>query len=127
LFLPTLFRDDLMTVDNTKNFGLFGVFLKYNNDTDTYYYESSNFTSPYFENDYEYTPFSRFSVFINNQFLGFDGDQYSQSQNSRLTKLIDANVLDIVYNETLIQKLLNKGANVNLLFTTEDNEWIQIT
>ena len=95
-------------------FDKLGVFLKYNNDTNSYYYEASNFN-----NNYSY-------VFINNQFLSFQNNQ-TQTQNSRLSELIDANVLDIVYNETLIQKLLNKGSSIDLLYTTEDNEWIQIT
>ena len=124
LFLPTYFRNDLITLDNTKNFGLFGVLLKYDDETDTYYYESSNCTRPYFE--HPYSAFT-FNVFINDKFLGFDGDQYTQTANTRLTEVIDADVLDIVHNGTLIKKLLDKGLSINLLYTTEDNEWMIIT
>ena len=119
LLLPTgSFRSDLLTVDNTKNFGKFGVLLKYNNDTNTYYYESTNFTTPY----YEYSD----AIFINNKFLSYYGNSI-RTADSRLTEVIDVNVLDIVYNETIIQKLFNKGSSVDLLYTTEDNEWIPIT
>jgi len=65
------------------------------------------------------------TVFINNKFLGYS--DYLQTPNSRLTELIDANILDIFYNETLIEKLFDKGSSINLLYTTEDNEWIKIT
>ena len=74
-----------------------------------------------------YNVLSNFAVFINNQFLGYEHGISNQTQDTRLTEVIDANVLDIVYNETLIQKLLNKGSSIDLLYTTEDNEWIQIT
>ena len=123
LLLPDILQADLLTVDNTINFGKFGVLLKYDNDTNSYYYESSNFTNPYFK--YNSTILYNFTVFINNKFLGYE--LFNQTEDSRLTEVINANVLDIVYNETLIQKLLNKGSSVDLLYTTEDNEWIQIT
>ena len=126
LLLPEYFQTDLLTADNTTNFGKFGVLLKYNNDTNTYYYESSNFTEPYYTKGYNVLSVP--TVFINNKFLGIDYNIFQNDRvNARLTEVIDANVLDIVYNETLIQKLLNKGSSVNLLFTTEDNEWMQIT
>ena len=124
--MPEYFQTDLLTADNTTNFGKFGVLLKYNNDTNTYYYESSNFTEPYYTKGYNVLSVP--TVFINNKFLGIDYNIFQNDRvNARLTEVIDANVLDIVYNETLIQKLLNKGSSVNLLFTTEDNEWMQIT
>ena len=125
LLSNNMFQSDLLTADNTKNFGKFGVLLKYDNDTNSYYYETSNFTTPYF--NFDYSVLNNFTVFINNQFLGYEFFVFNQTEDSRLTEVIDANVLDIVYNETLIKKLLNKGSSIDLLYTTEDNEWIQIT
>jgi hypothetical protein len=47
LFIPSNFDNEITTIDGTKNFGKFAVLLKYDNSSDTYYYESSNLLSPH--------------------------------------------------------------------------------
>jgi len=122
LFSSTIMDFNLITCDNTKVFGKFGVLLKYDDTINEYYYKSTNFSFTYFS--VSSAVLYNYVVFINNKFLGYDSN--NKMEYTKQIELIDDNVLDIVYNEILIKKLLDKGTNINLLYTTENNEWIEI-
>jgi hypothetical protein len=62
---------------------------------------------------------------MNNELLSFE-EYTPQTQHSKLFGINNANVLNIYYNGVLIDKKINKGSKSELLYTSNNNEWVKL-
>jgi hypothetical protein len=71
------------------------------------------------------SPLNRYTTFMNNELLSFE-EYTPQTQHSKLFGINNANVLNIYYNGVLIDKKINKGSKSELLYTSNNNEWVKL-